>query len=157
MPATERTRGRPSVGIITPSLTRHLVIFFPARIPSDKADDDPLSPSSTKKLLADYVSSLLKVAADSGALAHSQCGVELKKFKAAANARSSFAVHCGTFLGLRLRVIVILYAEHIALTYILDNAAATGGSPPFASQTTESVVELVSLFRGSLHCGPNAD
>src|ERR1700731_4890534 len=142
MPATERTRGRPSVGVITPSLTRHLVIFFPARTSSPKADDDPLSPDSTKKLLADYVSSLLKVAVDNGALARSEHDVELKKFNAAANARSSFAVYCGTFLGLRLRVIVILYAEHIALTYILDNAVATGGSPPFASQTTESVVEL---------------
>jgi hypothetical protein len=150
MPATERTRGRPSVGIITPSLTRHVVIFFPARAPFDKADDDPLSSDSTKTLLSDYVLSLLKIAADSGALARSQCDIELKKFKAAANARSSFAVYCGTFLGLRLRVIVVLYAEHIGLTYILDNAAVTGGSPPFPSPTTKNVIELAAYLHDRL-------
>jgi hypothetical protein len=181
------------VGVITPSLTRHLVIFFPARATSpERTDDDPLasdstkksrigyvssllrrvvkffsaraaptefddplSSDSTKKLLTGYVSSLLGLAVKSGALDDSERDEQFAKFKEARNARSNFAVYCGTFLGFRLRVIVILYSEYFALTYILDNAAPERESRPFSLQTIESVDELAVYLHGKLTIASN--
>jgi hypothetical protein len=157
MPVTERTRARPSVGITTPALTRHIVVFFPALAASTglpPIDDDPLSATRAEDLLIRYVTSLLKIAVDHGALRDADYKYECEKLKAALKAHANFAVYCGTFLGFRLRVITILYTEYFALTYILENDSSGTSSRPFQSQSLRTIRELAAYFRDKLS-GPS--
>ena len=178
MPMTERTRGRPAVGVETPALTRHLIVFFPARTAKSRSvdsppesggivekppgqslppDDDPLAPKAAKELLTRYATSLLKIAVKSGALAESELSDELEKIKRAIESRSNFTIYCGTFLTFRLRIIGIMYAEHFTLTYILDNYKIENKFKLFSSQYLDKISDLSIYLYNILKTHPNGN
>ena len=119
MPSSVRTLARPAVGISTPSLTRHIVIFLPERTLENTSERD-----SKKALIIKYVESLLCFADASGALNDTKDNT-MSLFTSSFEHYASFCITLGTFIGLPLRIIISSYNEHLTLTFILDSDQAS--------------------------------
>lgn len=153
MPIAERTRARPALRIETPALTRHMIVFFPARDLKDGADD-PLSDKTTKEFILEYVDFLLEVAQSTGSLDRQQ-GSEMRDHALKAlDQHANFGISCGLFLGMTLRVLIVLYAEHFTITYILDSNNPDNVGP-FQSDSTETVTEIGAYFIAELEAYSN--
>jgi|HubBroStandDraft_2_1064218.scaffolds.fasta_scaffold01750_4 hypothetical protein len=151
MPVTERTRARPALNITTPSLTRHVVVFFPAREPTHGAgDNDPLDDETTRNLLAEYVEFLAKIAERNNSLDF-PLNKTLEIFQDSLDQHASFGLCLGEFLGLRLRVLIVLYTEHFTLTYILDNSHIGESGHPLASKAIEHVEQFAKFIHKKLN------
>ena len=152
MPVTERTRARPALNITTPSLTRHVIVFFPARQPDTKktaAENEPLNDETTRALLERYVDFLLEIAEQNKSL--DRTSAEMRTILCQSlSQHSSFGICLGRFLDLRLRVLIVLYTEHFTLTYILDNDHVGETDHPLASRAIDHVEHFASFILDQL-------
>mgnify|MGYP000258696923 CR=1 FL=1 len=166
MPITERTRARPSASITTPGLSRHLVFFFPARDPGqtgNKPDTeagtpaagtssssapaaDPLDVSPVYDLIKQYVKSLFDIVEKGKPEYSKNRRNTLKNLKAALKQRTNFGLNCGRFLGLRVRAIIVLYAEHFTVTFLVDNDHSSEEPSAFPSRAIESIKDLANYL-----------
>ena len=100
MPATERTSARPAASVTTPSLTRHLTIFFPGRALQNGADD-ALDDAHARGVIIKYVDFLIEKAAAAQTL-HFGSDVIRKQLEAALNEHSSFWHQCRDIFGVEV-------------------------------------------------------
>jgi hypothetical protein len=127
MPSSHFTLSRPALAIKTPCATRHLVFFFPKR-ELTTVDKDALSDKYVRAKLLSYARLLYafskRVQNHNDRLDIRYVAGEklfLDNFRAALEKREKIFINLGCIFEFRLRCSIILYHEHVTITYILDN------------------------------------